>query len=352
MYRLDMKENELIEIEETSFFDQGLKETKNIQQWILKKPEILGEKLFVITSELTLNTGIRLDILAIDRNGNAVIIETKRDTSHKHLDWQAVKYASHVSKLSTEQLINEYAIQSDISPNDAKIEILDFLELSDADEKKIELINKKQRIILVTKEYTQDVILASEWLLSHGVDVICFTLTPYQTENGDIFIVPDQVIPVKGIIESQSNLDVTKGKAASSTGLSGANFSLEESKHSKGELKKLLTKLFNKPGKQRDRVIDFFTILVDRNVDSERTIFKHSFTKKGLSKDFTQAGRHLSNISQLITNKNNGYLRQIIDFNSKEKPGARKESYKLKIEYIPLVKEILNGIESTLNNAA
>ena len=352
MYRLDTKENELIEIEETSFSDQGLKETENIEQWILKKPEILGEKLFVITSQLRFHTGIKLDILAIDRKGNTVIIETKRDTSHKHLDWQAVKYASHVSKLSAEKLINEYALQSDTSPDDAKIEILDFLELSGTDEQKIELINKKQRIMLVTKEYTQDVILASDWLLSHGVDVTCFTLTPYQTENGDIFIVPDQIIPVKGVIESQSNFDVTEDKVASSTGLSGANFSLEESNYSKDKLIELLTELLTKPSKQRDRLKDFFSILVDSDTDLERKIFKDSFTTKGLSKDFTQAGRHLSNISQLITNKNNPFLRQILDFNSKERPGAKKESYKLKNEYIPLVKEILNSIESNLKKAA
>ncbi|MCP4416125.1 MAG: MmcB family DNA repair protein, partial [Chloroflexi bacterium] len=43
--------------------------------------------------ELVLPSGIRLDLLAVDRQANLVVIELKRDSSGRDVEWQAIKYA-------------------------------------------------------------------------------------------------------------------------------------------------------------------------------------------------------------------------------------------------------------------
>ena len=73
--------------------------------------------------------------IAIDENGNLVIIELKRDTSGNHVEWQAIKYASYCSAFTDEEifgLYQEYLNKkyTDKSKN-AKQEIEKFIERND-----------------------------------------------------------------------------------------------------------------------------------------------------------------------------------------------------------------------------
>lgn len=47
----------------------------------------------------------RLDLLALDKEGNLVIIENKLDDSGRDVVWQALKYASYCSTLTKEEII-------------------------------------------------------------------------------------------------------------------------------------------------------------------------------------------------------------------------------------------------------
>ena len=72
-------------IKEISFKDIGLKERSDLQEWIANNPIILGEDLLIIQKEFDgfNDTKERLDLLALDKNGNLVIIENKLDDSGK-----------------------------------------------------------------------------------------------------------------------------------------------------------------------------------------------------------------------------------------------------------------------------
>ena len=78
----------------TGFSEQSLKERFDIQEWIEKTPEILGEELLVIGKEVILPSGKRLDLLCVDRHGQIAVVELKRDDSGSTVEWQAIKYAS------------------------------------------------------------------------------------------------------------------------------------------------------------------------------------------------------------------------------------------------------------------
>lgn len=101
IYRLDKKENRIVPCHETDFKSVGILEHQHIEKWNEDFPAILGEELLVITTEYDRfdETSERLDILALDTDGNVVIVELKRDDSGKHADLQAIKYAAYCSTL-------------------------------------------------------------------------------------------------------------------------------------------------------------------------------------------------------------------------------------------------------------
>lgn len=110
MYIINKDSNELVKIEKRTFKSLGLDERHNLQEWIAKEPSSLGEELLIIQKEFDgfADTRERLDLLAIDKNGNLVIIENKLDDSGRDVTWQAIKYASYCSGLSKGDVIEIY----------------------------------------------------------------------------------------------------------------------------------------------------------------------------------------------------------------------------------------------------
>ena len=75
MYQINPQTNELIELSEKRFSELGFKEREHLQEWLAKAPTALGEELLIIQKEFDGfdDTRERLDLLALDRNGNLVL---------------------------------------------------------------------------------------------------------------------------------------------------------------------------------------------------------------------------------------------------------------------------------------
>ena len=110
MYMINEQKNRLERLEEVTFSELGFRERKHLQEWIAKDPNVLGEDLLIIQKEFDgfSETRERLDLLALDKEGNLVIIENKLDDSGKDVTWQALKYASYCSSLTKEDIRNIY----------------------------------------------------------------------------------------------------------------------------------------------------------------------------------------------------------------------------------------------------
>lgn len=107
MYKVDTNNNELTEIALSSFSGLKLKERHDLQEWLVNNPEVFGEELLIIQKEFDGFDGTkeRLDILALDKNGNVVVIENKGDNSGRDVVWQNLKYVSYCSTLSKNEII-------------------------------------------------------------------------------------------------------------------------------------------------------------------------------------------------------------------------------------------------------
>lgn len=181
MYKFKRDSNKLTELTESTFSDLELEETKHLEQWLIETPEILEEEIKIITNQFVLPSNIRLDVLAIDRRGNLVIIEVKKDSSTKHMDWQTIKYASYCSFLQPTKIIELLSEYEEISIEEAKSSLVSYLEVSDAEESDslISLINKDQRLILVAKDFEDDVLSSCSWLINKNLNIKCITLKPF-----------------------------------------------------------------------------------------------------------------------------------------------------------------------------
>lgn len=110
LYRIHIDNKTLQNVKEINFSDHSFKERYDIQEWVESAPQILGEKLLIIAKEKTVfdGTNERPDLIGIDKDGNIVIIELKRDDSGTEVQWQAIKYASYWSRFDISNIIDVY----------------------------------------------------------------------------------------------------------------------------------------------------------------------------------------------------------------------------------------------------
>ncbi len=88
-----------VPVEETSFKDEKILESK-LEDWLALHPEMLGEPLLVIGQQVTIaDLYDRIDQLALDRQGNVVVIEIKREDLTAPVDIQESKVEGPVRVL-------------------------------------------------------------------------------------------------------------------------------------------------------------------------------------------------------------------------------------------------------------
>lgn len=196
MYKINKIANNVLKLEKRLFKDLKIKERDHLQEWIAKNPEMLGEELLIIQKEFDgfNDTQERLDLLAIDKDGGLVIIENKLDDTGRNVVWQALKYTSYCSTLTTDQIIKIYQAYLDKTGTGggAKENILEFLERDEGDL----LLNKNdQRIIFVSNNYRKEVTSTVLWLIEHDINIQCFRATPYSMGE-ELFLQVDLIIPL------------------------------------------------------------------------------------------------------------------------------------------------------------
>lgn len=200
MYLIERDKNNISKIEEKPFFELGFREKEHLQEWIAKNPDIFGEEMLIIQKELCgfNDTNERLDLLALDKWGNLVIIENKLDDSGKDVTWQALKYASYCSSLNKKQIRDIYQeyLNKNNSRATAEDNLRDFFDNEDFEALKLNSGNT-QRIIMVAGSFRKEVTSTVLWLLNYKLRIQCFKVTPYQL-NDQLFLNFEQIIPLKG----------------------------------------------------------------------------------------------------------------------------------------------------------
>jgi len=332
MYKLDAEDKQLVPLTPGSFSDLGVRERFDIEEWVEKTPAILGQDLLVIAKELPLPSGIRLDLLAIDKQANLVIIELKRDESGRDVEWQAIKYASYCSNFSTDEIFTYYAQYLESDTDEAQLRIEEFID------EELSALNQSQQIFLVAKNFHSDVISAVLWLRDYGLEIKCIRLRPYVDDDGDLFIIPDVIIPLP---EAKDYLERREAKQRASKGPRSSTFSLEKGSFDPPELERRLRRTLARQTILIPRLVRFLEILLSEDRVFGREEVRQKLFGKGVGSNVGQAGTYLSNISQFLTKKSNPHLRQVIEFETGGALGEMKDNYRVVPEYRDLLSRLV-----------
>lgn len=198
MYIIDKAKNRIEKIESATFKQLGFKEREHLQEWIANNPSCLNEELLIIQKEFDgfNDTYERLDLLALDKQGNLVVIENKLDDTGRDVTWQVLKYASYCATLNAAQLIaifSQYLLKIG-SEEKAEDLLEDFFETEDFRE--MLNVGNTQRIIMVAGEFRKEVTSTVLWLMNYGLRVQCFKATPFKLQD-QLFLNMEQIIPIK-----------------------------------------------------------------------------------------------------------------------------------------------------------
>ena len=83
---------------------QRLSREDDLQRWIATDPGLIGLDVLVLGREIPAYDNGRMDILALDSDGNLVVIECKRDRTPREVIAQLLDYASWASEQTTRQI--------------------------------------------------------------------------------------------------------------------------------------------------------------------------------------------------------------------------------------------------------
>lgn len=183
----------------TYFAAEGLMERQDLQQALKGAIEAIAPDCLVISEEFGDWDGSkrRIDLLAIDKNANLVVIELKRDETGAHMELQALRYAAMISTMRFEQAceyFEQYIHENNLAdsngiPLDARETILDFIDPS------LDDFGNDVRIVLASADFGKELTTSVLWLREKKIDISCVRLTPYRY-NGDVLINAEQIIPV------------------------------------------------------------------------------------------------------------------------------------------------------------
>lgn len=164
-----------------------------LQQWIATNPQLIGLDVLVLGREVTTESGGRIDILGLDRDGNLVIVECKRDRTPRDVIAQILDYASWVASLSTRQ-VHEIA-QSKLGQR---------LDL--AFEKRFQVavpesLNNSHSLVIVAGEFDAPSRRIVEYLAEvHDIAINTAFFTTFE-HNGEVLLATDWLLDQEEVTE-------------------------------------------------------------------------------------------------------------------------------------------------------
>ena len=198
IFKMVGDKEDLVEIESTSFWQEGLLERSDLQRLLRDKPEVLEERLLIISEEFGNweDSRRRIDLLAVDSFGRLTVIELKRGDTGEHMDLQAIRYAAMVANMTSQQAVDTFQSylegraavdgSDDVAPDDAESQLREHL--GNTEEGSLTIQSEIPRIILVSegfsKELTTSVMwLNDSWLSTAGLDIKCVQLQLHRNGN-------------------------------------------------------------------------------------------------------------------------------------------------------------------------
>ncbi|HUP79915.1 MAG TPA: DUF5655 domain-containing protein [Pirellula sp.] len=201
LYKLKKSDTKttFVRLNATTLHEQGLLESQ-MEQWLADNPTaVLPEdeaQVLVISQETPFKNVT--DILAIDAQGNVLIIEVKRGETPRDVIAQALEYASDVADWDYDQL-NKTAIQYFARRKSNFKSLMEAFSTTfgiSPDQCSTTEFNQQQRIFIVGESIDEKIERTARWLLNRGVAINCLSYTCYLSndESRETFLDLNEVV--------------------------------------------------------------------------------------------------------------------------------------------------------------
>ncbi|QBF33510.1 DUF4268 domain-containing protein [Thalassococcus sp. S3] len=185
MYKIDPLVPRIDPLLPVSFDDLPANLHRQIADWVMYSPDILGEPLLAVQIAFEDNTP-RPDLLALDREGRLVVVELRLGGSQTDLIGRAMGRAAMAARLTRDDIVSLYHRQSGAASRADAIASLDGFVTSTGQTHALNPAGS-QRILLVASDVPSDIAATAEWLKSQGIEVGCLHLRTYQA-GSDVFV--------------------------------------------------------------------------------------------------------------------------------------------------------------------
>lgn len=196
-----------------------------LEKWLVQHPELAGEELLILGSQLAefAEDKDRLDILAVDKQAEIVLLELKVDGAFRLTDLQALAYAagysavgsSHFAEILRRRL--EKTGDSDATLEQAKQRIVAFVDvLDDFDEWEP---SKRVRIKLVAPAYPKRVLHTVKWLGEiYAMPIEAIQVQLFEDSDGRFQLTFERLLPLKSDDAFDLTIKAAQEKIAGVTG--------------------------------------------------------------------------------------------------------------------------------------
>ncbi len=177
-----------------------------LEDWLESNHDGIVEdgKVLIIGRQVSTNLGGYIDLLGVDREGNVVVIELKRDRTPRDAIAQSLEYASFAERLNTDQLEEILHLYL----NDDSLSLAEHhREYFGLGSDEAVAFNKDQRIVVVGQRITSEIRQTASFLRSKGIRVTCVEFTFFQA-NGGTRLLSQEIVVGK---ESQKPVKVASG---------------------------------------------------------------------------------------------------------------------------------------------
>ena len=184
--------NEFTEYERVPF--EADHEESVLEEWIESNPGgILKDGLLLIIGrQVETDLSKWIDLLGVDREGNVVVVELKRDRTPRDVIAQALAYAAYAARLDVRELegiLRKYHDDELLSLADHHRKYFNHAEAV--------AFNKDQRIVIVGQQVTPEIRQTAWFLGSKGFQVTCVEFTFFRDSDGRRLL--SQEIVVDGV---------------------------------------------------------------------------------------------------------------------------------------------------------
>ncbi len=185
-----------IKVRNTTLETEDLLED-HLEDWIVEDSSILGEPLLLIGRQVSIpEINDRLDLLGLDIQGNAVVVELKRGQLKDPVDMQALRYASYISKWRFDDFERQAKAfigksgETEFNFNETFEEFCASEGIDEAPD-----LNTDQRLIIMGAEIKERLGSVALWLREHNVDIKVIETELFQ-DGETTYLQPQIIIPL------------------------------------------------------------------------------------------------------------------------------------------------------------